>query len=671
MNQSSKFNGIAVKLISGFMVVIILIIVLGTVSYNSSSSAMTKSYEQNMAGTVSTTASYLELGMSQIKSEAKKIINNNDFYNYYRGAYKNDAPHEYMMWSSLYNNVQSAASASEFIMAITVFGSYGDGISSAGELKNGFYDTFKASLSEDAKDGIWISSHEELDSILNIDPGRYAASYVQSFTNFDGYVVIDITAKAVTNVLRNLVLDDGILIGYVSPDGTELINTEEEGSIFASQTFFQEAKTAGSASSSMVKYDNQNYLFIYSPIAGTGSSVCSLVPKNVMLSQAYQIRNMTISITIAATIIALLIALLLAVNIHKAINTIIGVLEKAAGGDLTGSVSLKRKDEFGILGSSINGMIANMKELLNKVNQISGLVQSSSDNVAQTSEILVTSSDEICNAISEIETGATSQAQETEKCLEQMAGLSDKINVLSTNTRAIETISHDTKTYVSQGIDIIAKLSERSKDTQEVTNAVIDGINKLNDESQNIENIVEVISSISDQTSLLSLNASIEAARAGESGKGFAVVADEIRKLADESMHAVGGISDIITRIHTQTELTVETAKRAEQIVGAQQDALTTTINLFHDINQHVEALADNIDDMTTGIEQMSAAKDETLSSIQSISDVSDRSASSTTEVSATVLDQLEAVKHLNGNAETLNNNSSDLLDAVTQFKLD
>jgi Methyl-accepting chemotaxis protein len=669
MKQLNKLNSIAVRLISGFMVVIVLIIALGVVSYNSSSTAMTNSYKQNMAGTVNTTSTYLELGMSQVSAEAQKIIDNSDFYNYYRGAYKNDRPHEYMLWSSLYNIVQSAASASEFIMAISVFGSYGDAISSAGDIEAGFYDTFKKSVPENAEDGIWISSHEELDKQLHIDKSRYAVSYVRSFTNFDGYVVIDINAKAVTNVLKNLELDEKSIIGYVSPDGSEILNTDKKETVFSGQDFYKEAISNGGLLS-MVQYQKQKYLFACSPIAETGSSVCCLVPQKVMLSQAYEIRNMTIGITITAIIIAFLIALFLAFNIHKAISTAIGVLEKAAGGDLTGNVNIKRKDEFGVLATSINSMIANMKVLLNKVDHISTLVQSSSDNVNSTSELLVSSSDEICNAISEIESGTSSQAIEAERCLEQMAGLSDKINTLTTNTSAIETISHDTKVFAGQGIDIIDKLNKRSKDTQEVTQAVIEGIGKLNDETNTIENIVEVISSISDQTSLLSLNASIEAARAGESGKGFAVVADEIRKLADESMQAVSRISDIITRINTQTELTVETARRAEQIVGAQQDALVTTINLFNTINKHIEDLADNLDDITRGIEQMSIAKDETLSAIQSISDVSDRAAASTSQVSSTIVNQMDAVKNLNDDAETLNNNSRDLMDAVTQFKL-
>ncbi len=669
MKQLNKLNSIATRLVSGFMVVIILIIALGVVSYNGSSSTMLNSYKQNMAGTVNTTATYLELGMSQVSSEAQKIIDNSDFYNYYRGAYRNDKPHEYMLWSSLYNIVPSAASASEFIMAISVFGSYGDGISSAGDIETGFYNTFKGTVPENTEDGIWISSHNELDVQLHIEKDRYAVSYVRSFTNFDGYIVIDINAKSVTNVLKNLELDEKSIIGYVSPDGSEILNTGKDENVFSGQDFYKEA-VSGGPDLSMVKYNNQKYLFTFSNIADTGSSVCCLVPQKVMLSQAYEIRNMTIAITITAIIIAFFIALFLALNIHKAINTSIAVLEKAAGGDLTGTVRMKRKDEFGVLGTSINSMISNMKVLLEKVDQVSSLVQSSSDNVTQTSELLVSSSDEICNAISEIESGTSSQAAEAERCLEQMADLSDKINILTTNTSAIETISHDTKVYAGQGIDIIDKLNKRSKDTQEVTEAVIDGISKLNEETNTIENIVEVISSISDQTSLLSLNASIEAARAGESGKGFAVVADEIRKLADESMQAVSRISDIITRINTQTELTVETARRAEQIVGAQQDALVTTVSLFNTINKHIEDLADNLDDITKGIEQMSVAKDHTLSAIQSISDVSDRAAASTSQVSSTIVNQMDAVKNLNGNAETLNNNSRDLMDAVTQFKL-
>ncbi len=92
MKQEKKPKSIAFKLVSGFMVVIVLIIVLGIVSYNRSSRAMLESYEKNMTGTVNATATYLDLGMSQVRAEAQKIIDNNDFYNYYRGHIKTINP---------------------------------------------------------------------------------------------------------------------------------------------------------------------------------------------------------------------------------------------------------------------------------------------------------------------------------------------------------------------------------------------------------------------------------------------------------------------------------------------------------------------------------------------------------------------------------------------------
>lgn len=92
MKQWNRLNSIAVKLVMGFFTVIVLIIALGIVSYYTSSNALVKSYEQSMTGTVKATATYLELGMSQVSAEAQKIVSDNDFYNYYRGAYKNDKP---------------------------------------------------------------------------------------------------------------------------------------------------------------------------------------------------------------------------------------------------------------------------------------------------------------------------------------------------------------------------------------------------------------------------------------------------------------------------------------------------------------------------------------------------------------------------------------------------
>ena len=79
-------------------------------------------------------------------------------------------------------------------------------------------------------------------------------------------------------------------------------------------------------------------------------------------------------------------------------------------------------------------------------------------------------------------------------------------------------------------------------------------IKVLGDISKQMEQIVNIVNSIADQTNLLSLNASIEAARAGEYGRGFSIVAGEVRKLSEETKQSVSNVANLISNTHTQVE---------------------------------------------------------------------------------------------------------------------
>ncbi|HDN85887.1 MAG: hypothetical protein DRP81_04380 [Candidatus Omnitrophota bacterium] len=83
------------------------------------------------------------------------------------------------------------------------------------------------------------------------------------------------------------------------------------------------------------------------------------------------------------------------------------------------------------------------------------------------------------------------------------------------------------------------------------------GIQELKDSSKEIGDIVTTITSFVDQTNLLSLNAAIETARTGEAGRGFAVVAEEVRKLADGSAHAAYRISQLVSKIISEIDKSV------------------------------------------------------------------------------------------------------------------
>lgn len=213
-------------------------------------------------------------------------------------------------------------------------------------------------------------------------------------------------------------------------------------------------------------------------------------------------------------------------------------------------------------------------------------------------------------------------------------------------------------------------LNSNAKDTVNITNAVITGIETLEQSSKSISKIIGVINEIADQTTLLSLNASIEAARAGEAGRGFAVVADEIRKLADQSVDSVNQIRSIVDDITARTKDTVTTAKQAEQVVAVQEESLKNTMIVFNDIQSQVGELITNLGHITTGVEDIAQTKVMTIESIENISAVSQETAAAAEEVTDTADRQMQSVEDLNRAAQSLNENAAALSEAINLFKI-
>ena len=217
----------------------------------------------------------------------------------------------------------------------------------------------------------------------------------------------------------------------------------------------------------------------------------------------------------------------------------------------------------------------------------------------------------------------------------------------------------------------MTELEDRVKDTTMITKDIIRDISELEKESRAINSIILTINDIADETNLLSLNASIEAARAGEAGKGFAVVSEEIRKLAEQSSEAGTQIGEIIARIQARMVKTIETAKKAEDIVSYQSDALGDTVNVFEDIKGHVNTLANDLDTISDNIQLIAVAKDDTLEAIASISATSNETEAASSELSRNAERQKKAVEVLYNEVKLLKKNSADLEQSVSIFKVE
>lgn len=673
-------RGIRAKLITSFLIPVFLIIALGVVSYTKASKGIIQKYEKSTLMSVDMMSDYFELGLKTVEAKALQLSLDDSIIKYYSGGYKSDPYQELSISKEITNTITAASIGDDFVYNINALANYGIGVTYQGTINNDAYKTFQDSITgtEFAKANQlnqWYGLHTELDKQLKNSSKNYCMTLVRKLNNSTneqvGYIIIDVNMEALQNILNKADFGKGSIVGVITSDGRD-INKGMDSFKIADQTFYNKITDSKEDSSyTYVDLNGEQCLLLYSKINTSGAVFYSLIPKSGIIKQAEDLKYLTIGFIIVASIIAIVIGTRIASDIGKTIKSANRVLEKAATGDLSAEVKIKRKDEFHILGRGINNMILSMKELILNATSVSRAVSASAGKVAGTSNILLETTQNITKTVSNIEQGIVQQAEDAENCLYQMSALAEQIHELYGNASDTELIAANAKKMINDGMVVVNDLSVKVKDTSEITTNVIRDVEKFNEESKAISQIIVTINEIAEQTNLLSLNASIEAARAGEAGRGFAVVADEIRKLAEQSAGAALRIRGIIEQIQSRTMSTVNSAKQAETSVKVQGIALVTTVEAFRSINDEVGKMAKNMEKILTGMKKMEQAKEDTLSAMESISAVSEETAAASSELGDTATEQLKAVEELNQAATELENDSQNLEKSIQIFKLE
>ncbi|MDE7062966.1 MAG: hypothetical protein K2O73_06950, partial [Lachnospiraceae bacterium] len=558
-------KGIGVKLNVAFMIPVVLFVIVGLLIYNKSSSILRSTYEASATTSVGTLEQYLDLGFENITLMATRLSINSAIQSYYTGS--GDKSEGMLMDAKL--ALSNEATADTFIDHIIVIARTGTACYEQGAIKEDIYNAFVESeegkfVEENIGTGsMWISKHPSIDALTGFNSDEYALSMVSVLRNNSnkavGYILIDVKTSFIQNILDDAQISDGSIKGFVLEDGGQVISGHDS-IIFSENEFYQEVKNGEDATGSReVTYDGDKYLFVYSRVSDSNMMVCAMVPQSEITAGARTVLVYTLVAVAICAIIAIVVGTVLASGIAKAIRKVNRILKKTSDGDLTGQISMKRKDEFRVLSSSITDMIGSMKDLILKMTNVSGHVSDSAVQVNSNSEILLEVTKQITEAVQYINDGISQQAQDTEECLEQMNDLAGKIAEVHSNTNNINAITQSTQAAIDNGMVTVENLGHKVNDTNVVIGTVIREIAELSKEAAAISSIIGTINEIADQTNLLSLNASIEAARAGEAGRGFAVVSDEIRKLAEQSGKAGNRISQIVEQIQERIEATIET----------------------------------------------------------------------------------------------------------------
>lgn len=679
LNMGNVRFGIGKQILVCFLVPVIFVIAVGVQAYGSAAAGMRSRYEEASLETLKMTVEYIELGSEFITTEGLKYAYNTNLAEYYRGLYKNDASKRLEVLKDTNDMLSTAKVSNTFINNIHIITKPGVAIlstkkGSSTATPDGFYGEFVAELEAAYGEGKipkWIDSHPLLDEKMNLAPEDTIFSYACQAGSGNAYIVIDMQKQAIGSLLEKLDLGEGSMVGMVTAGGKECVVGSEEAVLFGGLPCYQKCLQGDALQGvESIRYKEEDWLFLYSR-SETGSFViCALTPMKTVTKQADSIRVVTAIMVMLSCVVAVLVGVLISMKIGRGMKRMMSSMKAVADGDLTVEVKHRGRDEFSLLTASMNHMVANTRKLVKKASDSTVMLGTTTHSVTEAAGVVNEVSENLTGAIGEIHEGMNVQSDNAQGCLGKTDALSKEIQLISNRIGAIEKLIQDTGKRVQAGMETMTLLGQRADQTTLRTQKVAESIVMLQEAMGQIRGFVETIHEISEETNLLSLNASIEAARAGDSGRGFAVVADQIRKLADGSSKAAGKIQQTVTDINGLARMSVEDAKKAKEMVFLQYQAVEESKVIFDGIEQYMQAVTGQMDEITKNAQKADLKREETLQAIENISAVIEQTAAAASVVNATAEKLLQYAGRMKTDADDMDLNMRNLEEEISSFKI-
>ncbi|MFS0634404.1 methyl-accepting chemotaxis protein [Mesobacillus foraminis] len=358
-------------------------------------------------------------------------------------------------------------------------------------------------------------------------------------------------------------------------------------------------------------------------------------------------------------------------KINRELNLVVSTSDEIANGNLNFTqLAYEGQDEIGRLSHSINHMGARLREMIYEVSRLAGEVDRHSSALAGASSEVKIGSEQISLTIEELASGASNQANEAASISESTEAFHRQLIDARENSTRLAGYSDDVQGVLEEG----SRQMTQSLNQMNVINDVVRGsvvkIESLTSRISTITELVDVIKSISNQTNLLSLNASIEAARAGEAGRGFAVVAEEVRKLSEEVGSSVANITQIVGNILHESAVMKDELNKGFSEVNKGTEQIKKTDENFTVLKQTIDDMNINVKNISQVLQFFNQASEEINESVGSIAAITEESAAGAQEVSAAAIQQNHSIDSISHSAEELREMMNQMNDMINKFRL-
>ncbi len=343
-----------------------------------------------------------------------------------------------------------------------------------------------------------------------------------------------------------------------------------------------------------------------------------------------------------AIVAAIICGILLMRAIANPMRAIVKTLEATGGGDLTGRLTLARKDEFNAIETGFNGMVDELTGLVGKTQRSAVQVATSVTEIAATSKQQQATASEVAATTTEI--GVTSR--------EISATSRELVRTMAEVSGAAE----QTAALAGSGQVGLARMEDTMRNVVGAAGSVNAKLAILNEKAGNITQVVTTITKVADQTNLLSLNAAIEAEKAGEYGRGFVVVATEIRRLADQTAVATYDIEQMVREIQSSVSAGVMGMDKFSEEVRRGMADMQQVGDQLSQIIQQVQTLAPRVQMVNEGMQAQATGAEQINQALQQLSDAAQQTVESLRQ-STLAIEELTLV-------------ANDLRSGVSRFKV-